>query len=72
MNLDSDALTKQMEYFTGREWVFRAINDWLSKPHGPRTFLLVGEPGSGKTTIARRLAQFSSNRLPPPEGLSSP
>jgi thioredoxin-like negative regulator of GroEL len=51
--------------FTGREWVFQAINDWLADPDGARSFLLKGEPGSGKTAISARLSQFS-------QGLSSP
>lgn len=51
--------------FTGREWVFQAINDWLADPDGSRFFLLRGEPGSGKTAISARLSQFS-------QGLSSP
>lgn len=56
--------------FTGREWVFRAIHDWLSDPHGSRYFLLTGEPGSGKTAIAAQLIQISqgestSSKLPP-------
>jgi hypothetical protein len=45
--------------FTGREWVFEAIQNWLADPKGERFFLLTGEPGSGKTAIAARLAQFA-------------
>lgn len=42
--------------FCGRAWVFEAIREWLDAgPHGPRFFLLLGEPGSGKTAIAARL-----------------
>jgi tetratricopeptide (TPR) repeat protein len=55
--------------FTGREWVFKAINDWLADRDGSRFFLLKGEPGSGKTAISARLSQFSQG-LPPPNGLS--
>jgi tetratricopeptide (TPR) repeat protein len=51
--------------FTGREWVFQAVNDWLAKTDGSRVFLLTGEPGSGKTAIAGRLTEFS-------QGLSAP
>lgn len=45
--------------FNGREWVFEAIQNWLADPKGDRFFLLTGEPGSGKTAIAARLAQFA-------------
>src|SRR5215211_1912850 len=54
--------------FTGREWVFRAINDWLAKTDGSRVFLLTGKPGSGKTAIAGRLTEFSHG-LPVPGDL---
>jgi len=48
--------------FTGREWVFQKIYDWLSNSKGSRYFLLTGEPGSGKTAIAQRLTQFSQSQ----------
>lgn len=44
--------------FTPREWVFAHIREWLSGPDCG-TFLLVGSPGSGKTAIARQLAESS-------------
>jgi AAA ATPase domain len=56
--------------FTGREWVFAAINEWLTKPDGPRSFLLTGEPGCGKTAIAGRLCQFSKGEVPPPDEMT--
>lgn len=54
--------------FTGREWVFQRINEWLAYPGGSRYFLLTGEPGSGKTAIASRLSQFSRSSVPSPAG----
>src|SRR5947209_6859824 len=56
--------------FTGREWVFQAINDWLASPNGSRYFFLTGEPGSGKTAIACRLAQISQGAVTPSAGLT--
>ncbi|MBW4499646.1 MAG: ATP-binding protein [Scytonema hyalinum WJT4-NPBG1] len=43
--------------FTGREWVFQKIYDWLFNPNASRYFLLTGKPGSGKTAIATHLIQ---------------
>ena len=66
----SSYISEQGDLFTGREWVFQAIDDWLEKPTGSRYFLLTGEPGSGKTAIASRLSQFSEGVVPPPKGLT--
>lgn len=48
--------------FTGREWVFQKIYDWLFNPNASRYFLLTGKPGSGKSAIAQRLTQFSQSQ----------
>jgi hypothetical protein len=55
----SNYVTDRTENFTGREWVFEAIQNWLADTKGYRFFLLTGEPGSGKTAIAARLTQFA-------------
>jgi WD40 repeat protein len=54
-----DTITGRTPNFTGREWVFLTIRQWLSDPNGYRYFLLTGEPGIGKTAISDRLTQFS-------------
>ena len=64
----SSYITERTFNFTGREWVFKFINDWLADPDGLRFFLLKGEPGSRKTAISSRLSQFSQG-LPAPNGL---
>ncbi len=51
-------LTERTSGFTGREWVFEKLDGWLSAD-GPRTFLLTGGPGTGKSAIAARLVQMS-------------
>ncbi len=44
--------------FSGRGWVFQAIDQWLADPEGLRLFLLCGGPGTGKSAIAARLVQL--------------
>ncbi len=46
------------EHFTGREWLFKDIENWLANPD-EQFFILTGEPGVGKSAIA---TQFIKNR----------
>lgn len=55
----TEYIAERTRDFTGRQYVFEAVHEWLSQPSGPRFFLLTGRPGSGKTAIASRLCQFS-------------
>ncbi|MCP4544677.1 MAG: ATP-binding protein [Chloroflexi bacterium] len=48
-----ERLTKD---FTGREWIFDEIDNWL-KHEDKRFFILTGEPGVGKSAIAAQLTQ---------------
>jgi hypothetical protein len=58
MTLDfSGYIAERMRDFTGREWVFQAIDDWLGDPAAPSFFIVTGPPGSGKSAIAARLTQ---------------
>ncbi len=50
--------------FTGRGWVFDEADAWLAR--GERRFLLTGDAGTGKSTVAARLVAFS--RGEPPSG----
>jgi WD40 repeat protein len=54
-------LEKLTQDFTGREWVFDEIGDWLSDPDGAPIFLLTGEPGVGKSAIAAQLVKLRSD-----------
>lgn len=56
-NFDS-YITERTRNFTGREWVFAEIDRWLAIDDAPHYFVLVGEPGIGKTAIAARLTQL--------------
>ncbi len=49
-------IDRLVEGFTGREWVFQAIDDWL-RDRDERFLLLTGEPGIGKSALAARLTQ---------------
>jgi SpoVK/Ycf46/Vps4 family AAA+-type ATPase len=51
-------IEERTRQFTGREWVFRAVDQWLGGGSGGRIFLLTGGPGTGKTAIAARVAQM--------------
>ncbi|KRF46275.1 hypothetical protein ASG96_20490 [Terrabacter sp. Soil810] len=45
--------------FTGRAWAIERIDRWLGHREGS-SFLLVGGPGTGKSTLAARLVQISA------------
>ena len=66
MKIDFNSyIARKTDHFTGRDWVFQEINDWLSKNDATRNFLVTGDPGSGKSAIAARLAQFSLGTVSP-------
>lgn len=67
----TEYISERTRDFTGREWVFKAINDWLTNPKLSRYFLLTGEPGSGKTAIASQLYQFEYGKVITPDSLLS-
>lgn len=53
---DADIL-KHLPGFTGRQWIFDAIDRWLAeKPPRQRVFLILGSPGVGKTALCAWLA----------------
>lgn len=54
----SSFIAQQTKNFTGRDWVFAAIDQWLADPNAARYFIITGEPGIGKTAIAAKLTQI--------------
>ena len=66
-------VTDKTRYFSGREWLLESIAAWLtSATRG--MFLLTGEPGTGKTTVAARLVQIAAGTVaaPPSAGAAAP
>jgi hypothetical protein len=51
-----ELITRSTKGFVGRQWVRDAVDGFL-QAGGPRYFLLLGEPGSGKTTFLADLIQ---------------
>ncbi|HET6715841.1 MAG TPA: hypothetical protein VFG90_01835, partial [Nitrososphaeraceae archaeon] len=53
---------KKTEDFSGREWVFTEIDNWLNydQVNRQRYFIITGKAGSGKSTIAARLIEISN------------
>ena len=62
-------INERTTHFTGRQWVFQRIDAWLADPVRPRFFLLVANPGSGKTALFAQLCQFSDGTVVPPDDL---
>ena len=60
--LDWAYVQKRAAHFTGRGWLFTRLERFLSGP--PGVFLLLGEPGTGKTAVAAQLALAAAGRLP--------
>ena len=56
----TDDIKRLTEGFVGREWIFREIDEWVSRSGEP-FFILTGEPGIGKSTIAARLTQVRND-----------
>ena len=68
--LDWAYVQERAAYFTGRGWVFARLDQFLQGP--PGVFLLLGEPGTGKTTVAAQLALAAAGRLTPAAAAAAP
>jgi hypothetical protein len=55
--------TKDVQLMKGtRAEVFQKIYDWIDEPDGPNLMWLSGDPGAGKSAIAKNLAQKLHDR----------
>jgi hypothetical protein len=61
--LDWAYVQERAAYFTGRGRVFARLDQFFDGP--PGVFLLLGEPGTGKTAVAAQLALATADRLTP-------
>ena len=68
--LDWAYAVERATYFTGRGWVFARLDEFLAGP--PGVFLLLGEPGTGKTAVAAQFALAAAGRLSRPATAASP
>ena len=60
LDFNADLVFNQT-WFTGRQWVFDYIHQWLSNEHASRLLCITGKPGIGKTAIATHLLQKFPN-----------
>ena len=68
--LDWAYVQERAAFFTGRGWVFARLDQFLDGP--PGVFLLLGEPGTGKTAVAAQLALAAAGRrTPAPAGAAA-
>src|SRR5438045_1470422 len=64
VSLSREDLADRTKDFTGRDWVLDALESWLATSTD-RAFVLVGDPGTGKSAIAARLVQMGSGEVQP-------
>lgn len=53
----ADCIEQLTKNFTGRDWIFREIDDWLNNKN-ERFFIVTGEPGVGKSAITAQLTKI--------------
>jgi hypothetical protein len=58
-SFQSEMFSRLTERFTGREWMFKRLEEWLNGPpsQSHRVFWITGQIGAGKTSIAARIVQ---------------
>lgn len=64
MGILADFYINLVRNFTGREWVFQRLEAWLADSQGERRFWISGGRGTGKTSVAVRLALMLADQAP--------
>ena len=49
-------------HYSGRDWILNAIDTWLTSGE-EKFFYVLGEPGTGKSTISARLKEISDGKI---------
>ena len=50
-------ITHLTQGFSGREWLFQALHEWITVQQASPVFWITGQMGSGKSSIAARMVQ---------------
>jgi hypothetical protein len=56
----SSYVSRLTQNFSGREWLFKEINQWLAEGE-EQFFVLIGPPGIGKSAVAAHLTQVRND-----------
>jgi WD40 repeat protein len=57
--LTIELINELTSHFSGREWLFDAIETWLLES-SPHSTLITGDPGAGKSAVAAQLVRLST------------
>ena len=61
IRLHAEFKSKLTEYFCGREEILVMINDYLNKPNERRSLAIIGDSGSGKSSVMAKALQEAEN-----------
>lgn len=56
----SSTIKKNLEFFTGREWINRKVEEWLENDNS-KVFFITAEAGYGKSAISTHLGENNSS-----------
>jgi len=68
--VSDDIINELANDFTGRDWLFEAIEKWLLRS-STHSMLITGDPGAGKSAVAAQLVRISGQQVSSPASASS-